>query len=77
MNLKQVKQNQTELTLNDGRIVFFSYNTPVAYLKGSHGFRTEKFYSVTTKKHIGQFFDRHFINNVTEVFQDDIDAMVK
>lgn len=75
MNLQRIKLNQTEIVQGD-ITVFFSYNTPVAFIKGSHGYRTEKRWSVTTSKHIGQFFNRHYVNNVTEVFQEDINKLV-
>ena len=79
MNIKQVKANQTELVFEDkDLIVFFSYNTPVAcILGGCCGFKQESFYSVTTSKHITQFFNRYLISkaDVKEVSQNEIDEM--
>lgn len=53
MKLKSLGSNKTELHLNNGTIVFFSYETPVAACLGTGGFiRTNTKYSVTTSKHI-------------------------
>lgn len=56
MNLRQLGSNKTEVTFTDGTTVFFSYETPVAFrdTEGNY-YRTEKFYSVTTSKHINQW----------------------
>jgi hypothetical protein len=60
MNLKPIKANMTELEL-DGMKILFSYETPVAVLilEGSravgaiwHQYKTEKFWSRTTSRHI-------------------------
>tara|TARA_R100001530_G_scaffold134594_1_gene109772 strand:+ start:488 stop:760 length:273 start_codon:yes stop_codon:yes gene_type:complete len=55
MKLRPVGSNQTELTIN-GITILFSYTTPVAIL-GIHGnYKTEKWYSQTTTRHINKFF---------------------
>ena len=59
MNLKSYGANQTEITLGNELKVFFSYETPVtAYddLAGKY-FRTSKFWSKTTSKHINNWLD--------------------
>lgn len=66
MKLKQVGSNQTELELNDGTLVFFSYETPVAarlsrgYAPafGGESVKTSKKWSRTTSKHINQWLNR-------------------
>lgn len=56
MKVKQLGANKTELHLNDGTIIFFSYETPVAACLSEGGFiKTNVKYSVTTSKHITQW----------------------
>jgi hypothetical protein len=55
MKLKQLGSNQTELVLNDGTQVLFSYETPVACLKDAVLFRTDKKWSQTTSRHINKW----------------------
>ena len=84
MKLKLVGSNQTELTLEDGTQVFFSYETPVcirtvAMNLGKKQTRvcvtTEK-YSRTTSKHIN-----NWVANQSEIIQmveqSEIDNFVK
>lgn len=56
MKIKPIASNMTELVLNDGSRVLFSYETPVAHYKPSEYLRrTNKKWSVTTSKHIGKW----------------------
>ena len=56
MNLKPIAANQTELALPCGAVVFFSYETPVAAMLPSGQYiRTEKFWSVTTSRHLNKW----------------------
>ena len=84
MKLKLVGSNQTELTLEDGTQVFFSYETPVcirtvAMNLGKKQTRvcvtTEK-YSRTTSKHIN-----NWVANLSDIIQmveqSEIDNFVK
>ena len=59
MKLTPIAANQTELTLNNGTQVFFSYKTPVAaYCSESGKFiRTNYKWSVTTSRHINKWLD--------------------
>ena len=60
VKLKQVAPNQTEVELTDGTTVFFSYSTPVAaHVPGEGYCKTDKQWSRTTSKHIGQFIARN------------------
>lgn len=53
MKLNPVGSNQTELELENGITVFFSYKTPVAvFVPGKGALVTETKYSVTTSRHI-------------------------
>lgn len=56
MELKPLKQNMTELILESGTRVLFSYRTPVASWRDGFGFRiTEKRWSNTTSRHINKW----------------------
>lgn len=57
MKLVKLGPNQTELHLYDGRVaVLVSYETPVACrINGLGSFRTNKYWSRTTQKHIKQW----------------------
>lgn len=63
MKLKQLASNMTELTLNNGTVVLFSYETPVAYYESKTNTvtRTSKNWSRTTTKHI-----RKWINDLDQ-----------
>ena len=55
MKIKQVGSNQTELVLNDGTQVLFSYETPVACWIDGQFYRTDKKWSQTTSRHINKW----------------------
>ena len=56
MILRQLGSNQTELSLNNGSSIFFSYETPVAGYHSEDGFfKTETYYSKTTSRHINAY----------------------
>jgi hypothetical protein len=63
MNLTPIRANMTELTI-DGAQILFSYKTPVAVLilepdnGGWHQYKTDKFWSRTTSRHINQWNPR-------------------
>ena len=68
MKLTPIAANQTELSFTNGAQVFFSYKTPVAAYCPLRGYiRTEKFWSVTTSRHINKWLKG--ITEVTEVSQ--------
>ena len=74
MKLTPIAANQTSVTFNDGTEVFISYKTPVAAYLPSKGYvKTEKFYSVTTSRHINKWLEGV---NATEVSQDILDNLV-
>ena len=75
MNLTPIAANQTELNLNNGTQVFFSYKTPVAAYCPSKGYiRTAKYWSVTTSRHINKWLKG--ITEVTEVSQEYLTELV-
>lgn len=74
MKLNQIAANRTTVEFNNGIVVFFSYNTPVAACTPTDGFiRTENKFSVTTSKHITQWLDGRHADLVA---QDYIEGLV-
>ena len=74
MKLTPIAANQTQISLNNGTEVFFSYKTPVAaYLPEKGYVRTAKFWSVTTSRHINKWLKD--VNNVTEIDQAVLDNL--
>lgn len=57
MEMKRTGPNTTIIETNGGDRIFFSYSEPVAAFKADTGtyIRTNKFFSVTTSKHINAF----------------------
>lgn len=79
MKVKSLKANQTEITFNDGIIVFVSYETPVAaFIQGKGIIRTSKKWSQTTTKHINQWIKDEFSPCITvsETEQSELDALI-
>jgi len=69
MQLTPIAANQTSVSFNDGTEVFFSYKTPVAaYLPEKGYVKTEKFYSVTTSRHINKYLPTKDVPTVSEEF---------
>tara|TARA_Y100000361_G_C11084426_1_gene302909 strand:- start:496 stop:723 length:228 start_codon:yes stop_codon:yes gene_type:complete len=58
MRIKPIASNQTELHMEDGTVVLFSYETPVAaYLPECGYVKTSKHWSKTTSRHINKWCD--------------------
>ena len=57
MQLRQIASNMTQLDLQDGTSVLFSYKTPVACLTDNGDYRTSQKWSVTTSRHINKWLD--------------------
>mgnify|MGYP003321587241 CR=1 FL=1 len=75
MKLTPIAANQNEVSINDGTQIFFSYRTPVAaYLPEKGYVRTNKFWSVTTSRHINKWLKG--ITEVTEVPQEYLTELV-
>ena len=56
MKIKQLDSNQVEVVIPGKARVLFSYNTPVAaFIEGRGWVKTNRFYSVTTSKHINKY----------------------
>jgi hypothetical protein len=59
MRIHRLGNNETEVVLKDGTVLFISYDTPVAMycpIKIMH-FRTDTKWSVTTSKHINKWLN--------------------
>ena len=74
MKLTPIAANQTEVSFTNGTQVFFSYKTPVAaYLPEKGYVRTEKFWSVTTSRHINKYLQG--VTNVETIPQAVLDNL--
>ena len=74
MQLKRIAANQTEIVLNNGTTIFFSYDTPVAAQLPDYEYvRTSTKWSVTTSKHINKWLEGV---TATEVSQEILDNLV-
>ena len=73
MILRQIGSNQTELSLNNGNSIFFSYETPVAGYSDDIGFfRTATYYSKTTSRHINAYLGETEFTEVPDQFITDL-----
>ena len=82
MQIKPIASNMTELTFTPKETtaygdfsVLYSYSTPVAGYSYVGAFRTDKYYSVTTSKHINKYLGGKDVGKV--VPQSYIDALVE
>ena len=82
MQIKPIASNMTELTFTPKETtaygdfsVLYSYSTPVAGYSDEGAFRTDKYYSVTTSKHINKYLGGKDVGKV--VPQSYIDALVE
>lgn len=71
MKIKQVGSNMTELHMDDNTVVLFSYETPVACRLFGRYFKTVRYFSRTTTKHINNWLDGHAAHqDLQEVFDE-------
>ena len=74
MKIKQIAANQTEVHLDNGTIIFVSYETPVAAIvNGYHWVRSANKYSRTTSRHVNKWLSGM---DVDVVPQAQIDALM-
>ena len=70
MQLTPIASNMTEIETDDARILF-SYRTPVAaYVFGVGYVKTDKWWSVTTSRHINKRTDNCTVKEVSQTFLD-------
>ena len=62
--------NKTELTMSDDLVIFFSYHTPVAAIKDGNYYRTSRFHSITTTRHINEWLDGEIAISMPQEFFD-------
>jgi len=75
MQLTPIASNMTEVETSEARILF-SYRTPVAaYVYGVGYIKTDKFWSVTTSRHINKWIGGKDVT-VREVTQTYLDGLV-
>ena len=72
MYLSNLGSNKTEITLENGTKVLFSYQTPVAVWKDGEFFKTSKKWSHTTSRHINSW-----VHLATEKPQEYFDNLIK
>ena len=70
MQLTPIASNMTEVETSEARILF-SYRTPVAaYVFGVGYVKTDKWWSVTTSRHINKWIDNCTVKEVSQTFLD-------
>ena len=73
MKINKTGNSTTEITLNSGTVVLVSYSTAVACKTASgERFKTEAKWSVTTSKHITQFFGSKDIETKPQSYFDEL-----
>lgn len=73
MKIVPIRSNVTELHLNSGVVILFSYQTPVAaFVPGKGYLVTSKKFSATTSRHISQWLAR---TEAWEVPHNEIEAL--
>ena len=72
MQLTPIASNMTEIETDDARILF-SYRTPVAaYVFGVGYVKTDKWWSVTTSRHINKWIDNCTVREVSQTYLDNL-----
>ena len=74
MQLRPIASNMTQLDLNNGYQVLFSYQTPVACLSDNGYYRTSNKWSVTTSRHINKWLDGVLAKEQPQEFFDSLVA---
>ena len=72
MQLVPLASNMTEVETDLGRVLF-SYRTPVAaYIYGVGYGKTDKWWSVTTSRHINKWIDNCTVREVSQTYLDNL-----
>ena len=72
MKVRNAGSNMTELSLTDGTVVFFSYETPVAAEYKGEIYRTTHKWSQTTTRHINKWLEGRTAQDAYQTFFDDL-----
>ena len=62
MKLTNKGSNETEIRFKNGNVFFFSYDTPVAAYINRKYYKTSKYHSQTTSRHINRFLHGDTVN---------------
>ena len=62
MKIKHISANMTELTMSNGCQVLFSYQTPVASWESGQFYKTDRYWSKTTSKHVNKWTHCAIVN---------------
>ena len=77
MKVEQIGSNMTQVSAN-GMTILISYKTPVAcHIQGKGYYKTAKYWSVTTSKHISKWLRSNDYSEVTEKPQDFFDNLLE
>ena len=72
MQLTPIASNMTEVETDSARVLF-SYRTPVAaYVYGVGYVKTDKWWSVTTSRHINKWIDNCTVREVSQTYLDNL-----
>ena len=72
MQLTPIASNMTEVATDSARVLF-SYRTPVAaYVYGVGYVKTDKWWSVTTSRHINKWIDNCTVREVSQTYLDNL-----
>ena len=72
MQLTPIASNMTEVETDSARVLF-SYRTPVAaYIYGVGYVKTDKWWSVTTSRHINKWIDNCTVREVSQTYLDNL-----
>ena len=77
--LTPLASNMTEVYTNNGEYILFSYSTPVAGQDKEGFFKTDRWYSTTTTRHINKYFNLEWQTDpetAREVPQEYINSLV-
>jgi hypothetical protein len=68
VKIQKLSDTSTEINLNDGTSILVSYETPVAMYCPfeSKFFRTDKFWSTTTSKHINKWLPAFSVDTIEQ-----------
>ena len=72
MQLRPIASNMTQVDLNNGYQVLFSYQTPVACLSDNGYYRTATKWSTTTTRHINKWLDGVLAKEQPQQFFDEL-----
>lgn len=77
MKLNLIGSNQVEVVIGN-KTVFFSYKTPVAYYdaEAARFFKTSKSWSRTTSKHVSQWLNGAFAEEIEQERLDNLAANI-